>query len=80
MLDLLPCQLRTLMPASVAELLAALLVPVLIQLRHVAEQLVSEETLSATLQAVEASQAPAMMERMPLPCSPEVTEHQARSA
>jgi len=78
-LDLLPEPLRSLIPASVDELLPTLFVPILIQLRPLIEELASQPALPVA-PTIEVSQAPATMERMPLPEGPEHLTAQARSA
>lgn len=77
---LLPTELRTLMPEGVAEVMPALLAPVLIQLRLFAERLAGEPPLTARPESSELSQGPATMDPMPLPSRPQTTVRQARSA
>jgi hypothetical protein len=78
--DALPTELSALMPPSVAEVMPAILAPVLIQARRIAEQLTGEQALTAKPESSELSQRPATMDAMPLPSRPQTTVRQARSA
>jgi hypothetical protein len=79
-LDLLPTELSTLIPPSVAEVMPAILAPVLIQARRIAEQSADEQALAVKPESSELSQGPATMDAIPLPSRPQTTVRQARSA
>jgi hypothetical protein len=78
--DVLPTELSALMPPSVAEVMPAILAPVLIQVRRIAEQLADEQSLTAKPESSELSQGPATMNPMPLLSRPQTPVRQARSA
>lgn len=79
-LDVLPDEMKTLMPPGVAEVMPALLAPVLIQLRQIVEQMAGEQQLTAQREASEVSQGAATMDPMPLPSRSQEHTHQAKSA
>jgi hypothetical protein len=80
LLDVVPGELRALVPRSVAELLPALLAPVVVQLRRVAAGLLADSHWLDHPAAASLSQAPATMEPMPLPRPSGQPEPEVKSA
>lgn len=80
LLEVIPGELRALIPRSVAELLPVLLAPVVVQLGRVAAGLLADVHPPGQQAAGPLSQAPATMEPMPLPRSPGQPEAEVRSA
>jgi hypothetical protein len=79
-LEVVPGELRALIPRSVAELLPVLLAPVVVQLGRVAARLLADVHPPGQQAAGPLSQAPATMEPMPLPRPPGQPEPEVRSA
>jgi hypothetical protein len=80
-LELVPAELRTLVPRPVAELLPALLAPVIVQAHRLVADVLVTGVGAPELSAVSsASQRPATMERMSRPSLSEHAEREARSA
>ena len=69
LLEVVPGELRALMPRSAAELLPALLAPVVVQLWRVTTRLLASVHAADQRAAASLSQVPATMEPMPLPRS-----------
>lgn len=80
LLEVVPGELRALIPRSVAELLPVLLAPLVVQLGRVAAGLLADSHSPDPPAAASLSQAPATMEPMPLPRSPGQPEPEVRSA
>jgi hypothetical protein len=80
LLEVVPGELRALIPRSAAELLLVLLAPLVVQLRRVAARLLTHSHAPDRPAAASLSQAPATMEPMPLPRTPGQPEPEVRSA
>ncbi len=80
LLEVVPGELRPLMPRSAAELLPALLAPVVVQLWRVTTRLLANVHAADQRAAASPSQAPATMEPMPLSRPLGQAEPEARSA
>jgi len=80
LLEVVPGELRALIPRSAAELLLVLLAPLVVQLRRVAARLPTHSHAPDRPAAASLSQAPATMEPMPLPRTPGHPEPEVRSA
>jgi hypothetical protein len=80
LLRVVPGELRALVPRSAAELLPALLAPVVLQLRHIGARLLADAGAPDHPTAAARSQARATMEAMPFPHAPGQTEPEVRSA
>jgi hypothetical protein len=80
LLEVVPGELRALIPRSAAELLLVLLAPLVVQLRRVAARLLADPHAPDRPAAASLSQAPATMEPMPLPRPHGQTEPEVRSA
>ena len=80
LLEVVPGELRALIPRSVAELLPVLLAPVVVQLWRVTTRLLANVHAADQRAAASLSQAPATMEPMPLPRPPGQLEPETRSA
>jgi len=78
--EVLPDELRALIPRRTAELLPVLLAPVVVQLRRVASRLLADPHALGHPAAASLSQAPATMEPMLLPRPPGQPEPEVRSA
>jgi hypothetical protein len=79
-LEVVPGELRALIPQSVAEVLSVLLAPLVVHLRRVAARLLADVHPPDQQAAGRLSQAPATMEPMPLPRPHGQTEPEVRSA
>jgi hypothetical protein len=83
-LEVVPGELRALIPRSVAELLPVLLAPLVVQLGRVAAAMLADSHAPDRPAAASLSQAPATMEPMPLPrphrSSAQTASRRARSA
>jgi hypothetical protein len=66
-LDILPADLRALIPRPVAELLPALLAPVIVQLGLIAESLLTDPQVANASEAASVPQRTATMDPVPLP-------------
>jgi hypothetical protein len=80
LLEVVPGELRALIPRSAAELLLVLLAPLVVQLRRVAARLLPDPHALDHPAAASLSQAPATMEPMPPPRPHGQTEPEVRSA
>ncbi|HLI43375.1 MAG TPA: hypothetical protein VKU92_02760 [Acidimicrobiales bacterium] len=80
LLEVVPGELRALIPRSAAELLPVLLAPVVAQLGRVAAKLLADVQPPGQQAACPLSQAPATLKPMPLPRSPGQPEPEVRSA
>jgi len=80
LLEVVPGELRALIPRSAAELLPVLLAPLVVQLRRVAARLLANSHAPDRPAAASLSQAPATMEPMPLPRPHGQTEPEVRRA
>ena len=80
LLEVVPDELRALIPRSVAELLPVLLAPLVVQLGRVAARLLADSDAPDHPPAASLSQAPATMEPMPLLRAPRQPEPEVRSA
>ncbi len=80
LLDVVPGELRALIPRPVAEQLPTLLAPLVVQLGRVAARLLVDSRAPDLPAAASQSQSPATMETMPLPRTPGQLEAEARSA
>jgi len=80
LLEVVPGELRALIPRSAAELLLVLLAPLVVQLRRVAARLLANSHAPDHPAAASLSQAPATMEPMPPPRPHGQTEPEVRSA
>ena len=80
LLEALPADLRALVPRQVAELLPALLAPLVVQLRRLAMRLLADSHAPGGPGAASLSQAPATMDAMTRPRPPGQPVPEARSA
>ena len=79
-LEMMPTELRALVPRPVAELLPVILAPVVIQAHRLATDLLTDPQAPERSVATSVSQRPATMNRMPLPDPSGLHEREARSA
>jgi hypothetical protein len=79
-LEIVPAELRALVPRAVAELLPALLAPVVVQAHRLAADVLTDAHAAEHPVAVSASQRPATLDRMPRPPLSEHAGREARSA
>jgi hypothetical protein len=79
LLEVVPGELRALIPRSVAELLPVLLAPLVVQLGRVADGLFADSHAPDFPEAASLSQAPATMEPMPPPRPPGQPGSEVRS-
>ena len=80
LLEILPAELRALVPRPVAELLPVLLAPLVVQLGRVAAGLLADVQHPDQVAAASLSHGPATMDPMPLPRPSAQAEREARSA
>lgn len=79
-LEMVPAELRALVPHPVAELLPVLLAPVVVQAHRLAADVVADAQVPERSGAASSSQQPATMDRMLLPGPSGHHEREARSA
>jgi hypothetical protein len=80
LLEVVPTELRSLVPRRVAELLPVLLTPVAIQAHRLATNFLADAQTPERSLGASVSQRPATMDRMPLPGPSRPREREARSA